>query len=171
MSKKHTIQKDNSRKLIRYFNIGTLLIVGMALTSIQASAQQAVKLNSKPVKQKIKKEAKIELVFEAPGITCRGRFLESLQKNFVKKFNWVKSVKITYRKGKKADSPNFQMLGDIAKVHLEVEKKEQRLQLLKKIVDSNLYYGVQKWKVIQTKAVMELLGYKKSEIKFVLKGC
>lgn len=96
------------------------------------------------------------VVIEAPGITCMGRFTDSLNQHIVQQHSWVDSVRIGYapdqprrRQGNQKLISGTDMLlsGRMSVLRFEIDKQvapQQLAQLLK----SCGYYNTKRWMLV-----------------------
>ena len=95
------------------------------------------------------------VTIECPGVTCRSRFSESLDKNIVAKNDWVHSVNITYvnRVDQKDMNPVW---GDTAKLRFTIDRKRKPWELAEVLVDSGYYYGTEGWTLVERTSLSKL---------------
>lgn len=96
------------------------------------------------------------VTIEAPGITCMGRFTDSLNKHVVSKHDWINNVSITYMtsptptadKRLKSVSPAEALLtARRSAIKFEIAKDADPIQLAR-ILKSCGYYDTKTWVVV-----------------------
>lgn len=92
------------------------------------------------------------VTIECPGVTCRGRFSDSLQENIVDKTEWIKSVSITYPDMDPTRHESFasqDSWGDVAQLVFKIDRDRTPKQLARVLTQSGYYASTEDWILVE----------------------